>query len=88
MQFVPADFPAADDTHASRVGDVAWGPYSLTGMTITYFLVFLFYVVSGFYQLHSRPYSDVRPANILFRLQVQLNQHAACREAAHVGLHP
>ena len=40
-------------------------------MTIAYFFVYLGYVVTGFYQLHSRPYNDVRPANILFRLQVQ-----------------
>ena len=54
-----------------RLGNSNWGPYMLASMTLIYFIVFLYYMALGFYQLRSRPYSDVRTAVILYRLQVR-----------------
>ena len=52
--------------------DSPWGPYLVASMTLCYFVVFLYYMALGFYQLRSRPHHDVRTAVILYRLQVRM----------------
>ena len=56
---------------AHSLGNSRWGPYAIAGMMIIYFLCFLWYVALGFFALHSRPYQDLRPAIILYRLQTR-----------------
>ena len=61
-----------------RLGNSAWGPYLLASMALCYFVVFLYFMALGFYQLRSRPCSEVRTAVILYRLQVRVC-HPECK---------
>ena len=47
-----------------------WGTISMAAMFLVYFVVYVWFVMLGFYQLHSRPSGSLRMAVILFRLQV------------------
>ena len=43
-------------------------------MTLGWFLAYVGFILVGFYQMHARPYRQIRTAVILFRLQVRTDQ--------------